>query len=145
MALDFLPFKDGQVLKSDDLNELVESIQNGTIFLNTTYISSQLNTSSTRLTGLEARVTYLESLQAFLSIKEQKVLTAGQPFVGLAHAPILDSEIVAIGGQVLAKTDVPIGFVGDYTISGSTLTFNTELASQIEAGETLVIHYRYEV
>lgn len=72
-------------------------------------------------------------------------MTAGQPFIGLAHAPILDSEIISIGGQVLAKTGVPFGFVGDYTISGSTLTFNPELASQIEAGETLVIHYRYEV
>ena len=145
MALEFYPWHEGQVIKAKDLNDLVESIQNGTIFLNTTYISSQLNTSSTRLNGLEARVTYLESLQAFLSIKEQAVLTAGQSFIGLAHAPILDSEIIAIGGQMLAKTGVPSGFVGDYTISGSTLTFNPELASQIEAGETLVIHYRYEV
>lgn len=145
MALDFYPFKDGQVLKAEDLNELVRSIQDGTIFLNTTYISEQLSNAGTRLTGIEQRVSYLESLSASLFMREQKVLSSGQLTVGLEKPPILDSELLFINGISLSKTGVPLSFVGDYSISGSTITFNTELASQLVDGDIFVIQYRYEV
>lgn len=145
MSLDFYPWKEGQVIKSKDLNALVEAIQDGTIFLNTTYISDQLSTTSSRLTGLEDRVTYLESLNATLGMREQIVLTAGQGIIGLSKTPILDTELLFLNGISLSKSGVPSGFIGDYTLSGSTLTFNTELSSQIVAGDMLVVSYRYGV
>jgi hypothetical protein len=143
MALDFFPFQEGQVLEASDLNELVEAIQDGTIFINTTFISSQLSTASSRLNGLEARVTLLESLQATLSMREQVELSAGQGAVNLSQVPILDTELLFLNGMSLAKSGIPIGYVGDYSLSGSTITFNTELSSQILAGDVLVVQYRY--
>lgn len=144
MALDFLPFREGQVLKAEDLNALVTAIQDGTIFLNTSYISEQLSNSGTRISGLESRVTYLESLISEISIREQFSLSSGQSIVGLSKTPNLDTELIFLNGLSLSKSGVPNGFIGDYSISGSTITFNTELASQIEAGDMLVVKYSYE-
>lgn len=143
MALSFYPWQPGQVIKAEDLNELVESIQNGSVFQNTTYVTEQLNTNDTRINGLEDRVTYLETLQGLFNIREQFVLTTGQALVNLSKVPALDTEIPALNGLLLAKTAVPIGFTGDYSLSGSTLNFNVELSSQIVDGDVLVVVYRY--
>lgn len=145
MALDFLPFQTGQLITADDLNALVAAIQDGSIFLNVSYITTQLSTTGVRLTDLEARVAYLESLQASLAIRDPFILAAGQSVVNLAKTPILDTETLFLNGAGLAKTGIPIGFVGDYTISGSVITFNSELATQILDGDQLAVCYRYEV
>lgn len=144
MALeDFYPWKPGQTIRSQDLNELVALIQNGTIFQNTTYITEQISTNASRLNGLEARVSELEALQGLLNIREQFVMTNGQSIVNLSQAPSLDTEVIFLNGLSLAKNDVPIGLSGDYSLSGSTLTFVSELASQIVAGDRLIVVYRY--
>lgn len=143
MALEFYPWQTGQVVKAEDLNELVEAIQNGSIFLNTTFITEQLNTNDSRITGLEDRVSYLETLQGLISIREQFVMTTGQALVNLSKVPSLDTELISLNGLSLSKTGVPVGFSGDYSLSGSTLNFNVELSSQIEAGDILVVTYRY--
>jgi hypothetical protein len=145
MALtDFYPWQPGQKIKPEDLNELVQLIQDGTIFENTTLITSQLHSNGVRLDDHEARIVLLESLQNLLSIREQFVLTDGQQVIPLAQPPVLDSEIVFLNGSALAKTGVPLGFSGKYTLSGSTLTLSSELASQIVAGDILIVVYRYE-
>ena len=115
MALDFYPWQPGDVIKAEDLNALVQAIQDGTIFLNTTYLSEQLATTSSQLTNLTQRVTYLESLTALASIREQFTLTAGQSVISLSKVPSLDSEIVVMNGLSLSKTGIPTGFVGDYS------------------------------
>lgn len=145
MALDFYPWQPGQTIKAEDLNELVRAIQDGTIFLNTTYLSEQLSTTSTRLNGLEQRVTFLESQAALLSIREQFTLAAAQGIINLSKTPSLDSEIVILNGLSLSKSGIPLGFVGDYSLAGSTLTLNPDLATQVVAGDILVVVYRYEV
>ena len=145
MALEFYPFEEGQVLTSSDLNQLVESIQNGTIFLNTTYISEQLATNSSRMSSLEARVEHLESMQSYLAIREQFVLAAGQAIIPLVHTPILDTELVFLNGVSQSRSGIPASFIGDYSLAGSTLTLSSEVASQVEAGDILIVHYRYGV
>ena len=144
MALDFYPWQEGQVIKAADLNKLVESIQDGTVFLNTTYISEQLSSTSTRLNGIEDRVSFLEGQQGLLNIREQFVMVLGQTLVNLSQTPVLDGELLFLNGLSLSKSGVPVGFVGDYSLAGSTVTFNTELSSQIVAGDILVAMYRYE-
>ena len=145
MSLDFLPFEDGQVITASDLNALVQSIQDGTIFLSTTIISGQLQTMSTSIINLDTRVGYLESLMAQLPIREQFSLTAAQGTINLSKAPLLDSELVFLNGLSLSKSGVPVGFVGDYSVSGSSIVLDAELSSQVIDGDMLVIQYRYEV
>ena len=143
MALDFLPFETGQTITADDLNQLVTAIQDGTIFLNTTFISEQLATSSSRLNALESSVALLEAQQTVLAIREQFTMTSGQAIVNLSKTPVLDTELLSLNGLSLSKTGVPISFVGDYSVAGSTITFNVELASQILDDDLLVVTYRH--
>lgn len=142
---DFYPWNPGQVIRPDDLNELVRIIQDGTIFENTSYITEQLSTNGSRITGLEERVSVLEGMQGLASIREQLVMTNGQSVISLAHVPSMDSEMLFINGICLAKSGIPASLSGDYSISGSTVTLVSELASQIVAGDRLIAVYRYEV
>jgi hypothetical protein len=145
MALTFLPYKPGQTITAADLNALVQAIQDGTIFLDTTYVSSGLAANSSAILALSNRVTTLESIQARVDIREQLALVAGQSIIGLSKTPLLDSEVVSLAGVMLSKSGIPLSFVGDYSISGSTLTLNSQLAGLVEDGDLLIVKYTYGV
>jgi hypothetical protein len=145
MALDFYPYQPGQVLTADDLNALVAAIQDGSIFTTVSFVSSMVTTLDARVTTLEDQIPELQAKLGVLFKKKQISLTTGQSIIGLDNVPMIDSEIIALNGVVLAKTGTPIGFVGDYVISGSTVTLATELALQIINGDRLVITYAYNV
>jgi hypothetical protein len=145
MALDFLPYTAGQKITAEDLNALVQAIQDGSIFLDTTYIGAGLSANSTAILALSNRVDVLELVQARVDIREQFILTAAQSVIGLSKTPLLDSEVVFLQGMGLSKSGIPLSFVGDYSISGSTLTLNVQLAGLVEAGDLLIVKYTYGV
>ena len=145
MSLDFLPFTDGQVTTAANLNALVAAIQDGTIFVNTTYISEQLSLMSQQVISLTSRVNALQSLQDSLSMREQFILTAGQSVVQLSQIPILDTELLFINGISISKTGIPLNYSGSYTISGKVITLNTQLASIITSTDEMAVQYRYGV
>lgn len=145
MALDFLPFTSGTLLTPDLLNELVGAIQNGTIFTDTSYISGLLAANSATIAALTVRVSNLEAELSNVDKREQFQLVANQLVVGLSSVPNLDSEVLFLNGMGLSKTGTPAGFVGDYSISGSTITLNSDFYSLIDAGDLLVVKYSYGV
>lgn len=145
MALDFLPFKPGQVITAEDLNALVSAIQDGSIFTDASYISSLLSENGAVITALDARVSVLETTKSFANIREQFLLSVNQSVVGLSKVPLLDSEWVSIAGVNLSRMGLPVSFIGDYNISGSTLTLNSQLAAKVREGDLLIVKYMYEV
>jgi hypothetical protein len=145
MALEFLPFEEGQIITADDLNALIGAIQNGSIFIVPSALGTQLNTLGSRLNSSEARLDILESFIARQTQREQFTLTIGQSIINLSKTPLLDSEVPALNGLFLAKSGVPVGFSGDYSISGSQITLVPELASLVESGDIFIISYEFEV
>jgi len=144
---DYYPIETGQTITPTLWNSLVEAIQNGSIFSDASFIGEQVATLGSRVTALEDRVTVLEGYQARQTKREQKVLTAGQSTITLANPPLIDSELLIINTCVMAKTGIPTGFVGDYSLpaGSSTITLNSQLAMQIVDGDLAVIVYEYEV
>jgi len=145
MALDFLPFEEGQTITPEDLNALVGAIQDGSIFVGTSFVGDLVSTLGDRVTALEARTDVLEAVQAKQRAREQFSLTAGQSVINIAKVPLLDSESVSLNGINLSKTGLPVGFVGDFSLSGSVITINTELAATVEVGDILIVMYDFEV
>jgi hypothetical protein len=142
---DFYPFVDGQPVTAAQWNFLFGLIASGEFIVGGTALGDELANMSGRLTVLEQEVAYLKQLKSKQSKREQFVLTAGQTLVDLQNPPILDSEVISIEGVFMSKTGLPVGFVGDYSINGATITINPELTSNIEGGEIMVVVYQYEV
>jgi hypothetical protein len=147
MSFNFYPFKEGDRLTPDVLNNLVESIMDGSIFSTSasSLVASTMATMGARVTSVEARLVVVENEQAKSGIREQFVTTLHQGTLTLSKTPLLDSEMVSINGMNLSKSGIPSGFVGDYSISGRVITFNTELANQIPADAVLVVVYDYVI
>jgi hypothetical protein len=144
MAISWYPLQSGQKLSAKLFNELVEAIQDGSIFTSVSFVSTLVTTLESRIATLEAQIAILQDYQQLNSIREQFSLTLGQGTIILNQVPILDSEMLFVNGMALAKTGVPIGLSADYTVSGNTINLTTELALQIQAGDILVVTYRYE-
>lgn len=142
--LDFLPFVEGEVLTPAILNALVDAIADGTIFTSATELTEALSTMGQRLDLIEDRVTALEALNKYSSIREQFTLTESQATVALSKAPRLDSELLFLNGVGLNKDDVPSGFVGEYSLAGSTIALGPGLIAQIAAGDILAVKYDYQ-
>lgn len=145
MALSFFPFQKGQRLTPEILNELVQAIQDGSIFTSTSFVSGLVTTLDTRVDTLETTVTALETVLATNSIREQFTMTTGQSTVALSKTPVLDTDLVFLNGKLLHKDGVPAGFSGEYTVSGSTLTLVSTFAATILAGDKLAMTYSFEV
>jgi len=147
MALDFLPFKEGDKLTPAVLNELVGSIRDGSIFTESAenVVGDVMTTVSDDTHSLEARVTILESSMPGRMTREQFTLTDLQESQAISKVPVVDSELVFLNGQLLSKTGVPLGFVGDYTLTNRTFAFNPEVYARIVAGDVLVVTYWYGV
>lgn len=147
MALDFYPFKEGDRLTPAVLNAFVESIMDGSIFSSTAtnFVASTMATIGARVTSVEARLVVVEALQAKSRIREQVVLTLNQPSFTLSKTPLIDSEMISLNGMSMSKSGLPIGFVGDYSISGRVITINPELANQILDGSIVVAAYEYAI
>lgn len=143
--LSFLPFDEGEALTPEKLNALVESIQDGSIFLPGNTIGDLINTLDSRVTVLESKVASLELLAKSQNQREQFILTDLQTVISLAKVPLIDSEIVALNGMVQSRDNSPAGVSGDYTIVGKVITLTTELALNIVAGDRFTVTYRFEV
>ena len=143
MPLDFLPFTDGEGLTADVLNQLVQSIIDGTIFSPTAVgtVTTLLNAFSPRVTALETAVTALQTFVPVVNRRDQFVLTLGQSAVGLTQVPNLDSELVFLRGLSVPKDGIPGGFIGGYSLSGSTLTLDSALAASVVADDVLIVVY----
>lgn len=142
---DFYPFNDGQKITAAQWNELLDAIRDGSFFLSDAGIGNQIQNLEDRVVVLEQEVAFLKGYNARSFIRAQFELTLGQASVDMVDVPILDSEMVHLNGLMLSKTGVPAGFVGDYSLSGSIITFNPELKNQIVAGDILTIVYQKEV
>lgn len=145
MALDFLPFKEGQKLTPAILNELVQAIASGTIFLPGNVVTDIITPLVSRVATLEAQVAVLLAVQPKNRKIEQITLTAGQSVINLESTPTIDGEIVALNGQVLYKNDLNPPVSHDYTVSGSVLTLDPAVAIEVEAGDLLMVAYDYLV
>jgi len=144
MRLPF-PIPPGTLITAELLNQLVASIEDGTIYSQSSFVGDLVTTLETRVATLEAEVAVLEAEHSTVSIREQFQLSAAQGTIPLSHTPQMDAELVFFNGLSLAKSGVPLGFSGDYSISGSTLTLASSLAPQVVAGDLLVVVYRYQV
>ncbi len=142
---DFYPFEDGQVITAAEWNELFSAIADGSFFTASSPISDQISTLADRVAALEARMNGVASMILRQRAREQFVLSANQASIVLSNAPVLDTEMVAVNGQVWSKTGVPTDFVGDYSLTGNTITFNPEQVVNIAAGDVVVITYDFEV
>ncbi len=147
MALDFLPFKEGQKLTPAILNELVQAIMDGSIFAPgaDNVVGDQVNGLAARVATLEAQVAMLLAVQPKNRKIQQITLTAGQQVINLDNPPTIDGEIVALNGQVLYKNDLNPPVAHDYTVSGSVLTLDIAVSSEVEAGDLLMVAYDYLV
>jgi hypothetical protein len=145
MALNFLPFKDGQVLTTTDLNDLVDAIRNGTIFDQSSIVGDLVSSLGGRVTILETKVAILEAQLKLKSLREQAEATLNQASINLSKTPALDSELVYQNGLLLSRDDEPAGVSGDYTISGSIIIFTPARVLEIEAGDRLTVVYQFEV
>lgn len=144
MALQY-PLTAGQKITAEFMNELIAAIQDGSIFTSTSFVSDLITTLDTRVATLENQVSALVPVLEVRAQREQILLTAAQASVTLTKPPTMDSDILSFNGQVLSRTGTPAGFVGDYSISGSLITFNPSFSLQIEDGDILVVSYHYEV
>jgi hypothetical protein len=144
MAISWYPLQIGQKITADMLNEMIASIQDGSIFTSAAFVSDLVTTLDARVDALEAQVSTLNAVAHSLSIREQFTLANAQSTIILNHVPDLDSELLFINGTCLAKSGYPVGYSADYSISGNTITLTNELALQIIAGDLLVVVYRYE-
>ena len=145
MISDFYPFQPNQKVTAEQWNELFAAVADGSIFLDTSAISTQISTFATRLSAAEIELVFLREKLGRNSKREQFVLTAGQTIVTLQTPPLQDSEMYALNGSSLSKSGYPLGFVGDLTLSGAIITFNPELSNQIKAGDVFVAWYQYNV
>ena len=143
MALDFLPFEEGDKITPAKLNALVAAIMDGSIFTEdaSNSIGEIMGAVHNELTSLEGRVTVLEEHGNSRPFREQFTLTAGQTSQSISKVPDTDSEIVSLNGQVLSKTGVPLGFIGDYTLINRTFNFHIDVSQRVETGDTLIISY----
>ena len=142
---DFYPFQPGQVVTPAQWNEMFTAIQNGSFFLDTTPISDQIKTLADRVSALELRVTNLEHQKSKITVREQFTLIQNQTYVQLTHTPVLDTENTVLNGMSLAKNGIPLGFVGDYYMSGSKVMFTSERILNVFNGDLCVVIYQYEV
>ena len=146
MALSFYPFQEGFTISAAVLNELVEAIQDGSIFTSTGFVQDLVTTLDARVAVLEAEVAVLENTINKAFKREQKILTAGQSVINLSKAPALDSEIITLNGLGLSRDGLPeLTDTADYSISGSIITLGGQLALQIQDGDRLTVVYQYEV
>lgn len=145
MAISWFPLQAGQKITADMLNEMIASIQDGSIFTSAAFVSDLVTTLDSRVDTLEAKMSVVEVESRRSFIREQFILTSAQSSVPLSKSPELDSEHIFLNGMALAKDDIPDGVGGDYFLTGSTLNFVNDLALQIEAGDRLVVQYAYEV
>ncbi len=142
--ISWFPLTAGQKITADMLNEMIAAIQDGSIFTSSAFVSDLVTTLDSRVASLELEVAALNTVARTISLREQFVLTAGQSTITLSQVPELDSEILFLNGQCLAKSNYPSGFSADYSISGNTITLVNELALTVVAGDLLGIVYRYE-
>ena len=145
-TLDFLPFEDGDPLTAADLNSLVQSIMDGTIFSATAtgVVPGIITPLSTSVLTLQAQVAQLETFVQLVSYREQFAMTAGQSTIGLSQIPVLDSELVYLNGISLAKSGLPPGSTYDYTISGSVITLDPAVSVAILATDVIEVVYQSE-
>jgi hypothetical protein len=144
MAISWFPLQEGQLLTAAMINEMIAAIQDGSIFTSAAFVNDLITTLDARVDSLEAQVNTLNQVAHFLSIREQFTLTAGQSIINLTNAPEIDSELLFMNGMSLAKSGIPISYIGDYSLSGSIITLTSELALQVVDGDLLVVAYRYE-
>ena len=142
---DFYPFQDNQKVTAAQWNALFTAIANGEFFLDESFVSEEIQNLAARVTSLEIRIDYIYNLKARQRKRQQFILTDNQESVMLDSVPLIDSETVSLNGQVWSKSGIPEGFVGDYSLSGKTLTFNPEQSTLMVAGDIFVVTYEFEV
>ena len=142
---DFYPFQPGVAVTAAQWNELMQAVQSGEFFLDAAPIATQLNGIAARISSLELQVARLNTTTAYQKMRDQFSLAAQQVVVTLDETPRLDSEVVFLNGAAMSKSGIPVGFTGDYSISGSTITFNPEWQPQIRAGDMVVVSYEVAV
>jgi len=145
MSLSWYPITEGKTITSHMLNEMIESIENGSIFAPGNITGDLVRGLAQRVTVLEAKVAVLELQQRISSQREQFILSALQNTVDLIRVPSIDTEILTLNGLVLSRDNQPSGTTGDYVIVGSVITLTSQLASQIIDGDRLCAIYDYEV
>lgn len=145
MAIGSFPIESGQKITADLLNQLVAAIQDGSIFTSTSFVSELVTTLDARVSVLETQVAVLNTRQSVSTIREQFVPTSGQTTVLLSHPVILDSEHIYLNGVSMAKSGLPLSFVGDYTVSGSTVTFVNSIALNFVSTDLIQVVYQYGV
>jgi hypothetical protein len=127
------------------MNSLILSIQDGSIFTSPSYVADLVTTLDGRVDVLEDEVAALNLGHIYVFAREQFVLTVGQSAVTLEKTPKIDSEQVFLSGAALSKTDIPSGYEGEYSISGSTITLSNTIALNVQDGDGLIVTYAYEV
>lgn len=145
-TLSFLPFVDGVPILAADLNQLVQSIIDGTIFSATAtgVVPAIITPLSASVATLQAQVANLQSFVRLISYRQQFQMTSGQSTISLSKLPVLDSELVFLNGISLSKDDLPPGYIGDYKISGSLITLDPAVSVAILSTDVIEIVYQSE-
>jgi hypothetical protein len=146
MAFSFpFPISEGQTISAALLNEIIFAIQDGSIFTSVSFVSDLVTTLDTRVDDHETRIVDLETRLGVGFQRQQFTLTTGQDTIPLSEVPILDSEVIFYNDKPLYRDELPAGFQGEYTLSGSTLTLDSLFALTVVDGDRLAIAYSYEV
>lgn len=136
----FLPFpNDGIPIASSQLNALIDSIEDGTIF------GMRSMGLVPRIATLQTEITELTSIGAVANERVQITMVAKQGVFGLSHPPLIDSELISLNGEFLQPNDPSLGLSGDYSISGSTVTLSSTLSASIDGGELIIASYKKNV
>ena len=144
MSLDFpYPIADGTVITGAMLNNLIASIQDGTIFTSPSYVGDLVGPLMTRVAALEDSVTILQGEALNNCMRDQFTLRANQPRVTLSKVPVLDSESVYINGSLLNRDGIPPDSVNDYSVAGGIISFEPAFSLSIKSGDKCVVTYQY--
>lgn len=145
-TLSFLPFEDGDPITADDLNQLVQAIMDGSIFSATAtgVVPAIITPLQTSVATLQAQVANLQTFVQLISYRQQFQMTTGQSTINLSNVPVLDSELVFLNGVSLAKDDLPPGYSGDYTITGSVITLDLAVSVAILNTDVIEVVYMSE-